>query len=41
MEKKEEEAKSKGEVLPEEAPFDSNCITPGEYDYLTESLLLD
>lgn len=28
-EKKEKEARKKGEVLPEEARFDSNCITPG------------
>ena len=28
-EKKEEEAKKKGDVLPKEARFDSNCITPG------------
>ena len=26
---KEEEARSKGEKLPEQARFDSNCITPG------------
>jgi 5'-3' exoribonuclease 1 len=28
-EKKEEEARQKGEMLPTEPPFDSNCITPG------------
>lgn len=28
-EKREEEAKKRGEVLPKEARFDSNCITPG------------
>ncbi|XP_063710397.1 5'-3' exoribonuclease 1-like isoform X2 [Symsagittifera roscoffensis] len=27
--KKEKEAQAKGEVLPDEPPFDSNCITPG------------
>ena len=28
-EKREEEAKNRGETLPSEARFDSNCITPG------------
>lgn len=29
-----EKAEKKGEVLPEQKAFDSNCITPGEYTFI-------
>ena len=33
-----EKAKSKGEELPTEEAFDSNCITPGNYQFLVYKL---
>ena len=34
-----DEAKRKGEDLPTEEAFDSNCITPGNISYLTDNIM--